>query len=419
MKPSFRGWQKRSVANRDREISDSSGRAAMTITMTSDVSSDQAEMDDAAISSSGNTDPMTMVELAPEVSVPVHLLTPGFHLRQEGTDPAHVRLLADAAGSVQLPAILVQKSGSRIIDGLHRLEVAKLRGEWSINARVVDCTDSEALVLAIRSNTLHGLPLSRADRISSAKRVLAAHSDWSDRAVAAITGLSAKSIASLRNTSTRDMQFTGKRLGRDGKRHPVLPTEGRRRAAEYISAHPDASLRQIARETDVSLGTVHDVKDKLRRGLAPVPVTPVTPETPGALVALEAPMVPVTPGHPADQAAGGLAALRAVGDSRSALQSQPSAPVRAIRADARPVRRLAWPMISAKLASDPSLRYTEGGRAFLRWMAGHCLGADEWGEFIDAIPQHWLPEVSRIAASMSAEWAQFAERLGTKLEATG
>jgi hypothetical protein len=50
------------------------------------------------------------------------LLVPGFHLRQEGTDPAHVRLLADAAGSVQLPSILVQKSGSRIIDGLHRLE---------------------------------------------------------------------------------------------------------------------------------------------------------------------------------------------------------------------------------------------------------------------------------------------------------
>src|ERR1039458_10703869 len=71
----------------------------------------------------------------PEVSVPISLLVPGFHLRQEGTDPAHVRLLADAAGSVQLPSILVQKSGSRIIDGLHRLEVAKLRGEWTTSVR--------------------------------------------------------------------------------------------------------------------------------------------------------------------------------------------------------------------------------------------------------------------------------------------
>jgi ParB-like nuclease domain len=382
----------------------------MTIMMTSDVSSGQTTMDDTAVSRSGNPDSMIMIELLPEVSVPIDLLTPGFHLRQEGTDPAHVRLLADAAGSVKLPPILIQKNGSRIIDGLHRLEVAKLRGEWNINARVVDCTDSEALVLAIRSNTLHGLPLSRADRISGAKRVLAAHPDWSDRAVAAITGLSAKSIASLRNSSTWDTQFTGKRLGRDGKRHPVLPTEGRRRAAEYIRAHPDASLRQIARETDVSLGTVHDVKDKLRRGLAPVPAAPEAPETP---------MAPVMAMRPTDQAAGAPAALRAAGDLRSALQSQPSAPVRAIRTEARPARRLAWPMISAKLASDPSLRYTEGGRAFLRWMTGHCLGADDWREFIDAIPQHWLPEVGRIAASMSEEWGQFAERLGTRLEAAG
>jgi ParB-like chromosome segregation protein Spo0J len=368
------------------------GEAAMTLSMASNMDSELAEMaDDAA--NCGSSDPMTMIEQLPEVSVPISLLAPGFHLRQEGTDPAHVRLLADAAGSVKLPAILVQKSGSRIIDGLHRLEVAKLRGEWTISARIVDCTDSEALVLAIKSNTLHGLPLSRADRISGAKRVLVAHRDWSDRAVAGITGLSAKSIASLRNSSTGDTQFSGKRLGRDGKRHPVMPTEGRRRAAEYIQAHPDASLRQIARETDVSLGTVHDVRDKINHGAAPVPAAPVRSVEPIAAsaktIALVAPPSPVTAMH----------AQTGTGT--------------------RQVQRLAWPMISAKLARDPSLRYTEGGRAFLRWMAGHCLQADDWREFIDAIPQHWRPAIGRIAADMSEEWRQFAERVGTKLEAVG
>jgi len=248
---------------------------------------------------------------------------------------------------VQLPSVLVQKSGSRIIDGLHRLEVAKLRGEWTISARIVDCTDSEALVLAIKSSTLHGLPLSRADRISGAKRMLAAHPDWSDRAVAGITGLSAKSIASLRNSASGDTPFYGKRLGRDGKRHPVMPTEGRLRAAEYIRAHPEASLRQIARESDASLGTVHVVRERIRRG---------------AGLGSEAP------------------------PEVRAIHVQPGP-----GAGTRGAPRLAWPMISAKLASDPSLRYTEGGRAFLRWMAGYCLGADEW--------------------------RQFAERLETKLEA--
>jgi hypothetical protein len=363
----------------------------MTVLMTSNVDSELAEMVDGAAANSSNSDPMTMIEQLPEVTVPISMLVPGFHLRQEGTDPAHVRLLADAAGSVKLPAILVQKSGSRIIDGLHRLEVAKLRGEWTISARIVDCTDSEALVLAIKSNTLHGLPLSRADRISGAKRVLAAHPDWSDRAVAGITGLSAKSIVSLRNSSTGDAQFFGKRLGRDGKRHPVMPTEGRLRAVEYIKAHPEASLRQVARETDVSLGTVHDVREKIRCGAAPTPGAPERPAEqiaamPRPIALVDSPVPIITP--PAER---GTATVHG--------------------------QRLAWPMISAKLAGDPSLRYTEGGRAFLRWMTGHCLQTDDWREFIDAIPPHWRPAVSRIAAEMSEEWRQFSERLGAKLEA--
>ena len=195
----------------------------MTIATTSNLDFELAEMQEAVIANSSKVDPIPMIEQLPEVSIPVASLVPGFHLRHEGTDAAHVRLLADAAGSVKLPAILVQKSGSRIIDGMHRVEAAKLRGEWTIGARLVDCTDSEALVLAVKSNTLHGLPLSRADRISSAKRILAAHVDWSDRAVAGITGLSAKAIASLRNSSTGDTRFDGKRLGRDGKRRPVMP----------------------------------------------------------------------------------------------------------------------------------------------------------------------------------------------------
>jgi hypothetical protein len=111
---------------------------------------------------------MDMIEQLPEVSIPISLLAPGIQLRAGGTDSAHVRLLADAVGTVRLPGIVVQKNSSRVIDGKHRVEVAKLRGEPATRARIVDCTDAEALVLAIQSHTLHGLPLSRADRIPGA-----------------------------------------------------------------------------------------------------------------------------------------------------------------------------------------------------------------------------------------------------------
>jgi ParB-like chromosome segregation protein Spo0J len=145
-------------------------------------------------------------------------LIPGFFLRQAGTDAAHVKLLADAAASVQLPPILVQKNSSRIIDGMHRFEAAKLCRQQNIRAHVIGCTDEEALILAVRSNTLHGLPLSRADRIAGAKRILSANPDWSDRALAKVTGLSTRTIGVLRNRSTDDIPVIDKRLGRDGKR---------------------------------------------------------------------------------------------------------------------------------------------------------------------------------------------------------
>jgi hypothetical protein len=44
------------------------------------------------------------------------------------------------------------------------------------------------------------------------------------------------------------------------------------------------------------------------------------------------------------------------------------------------------------------------------------MQADEWREFIDAIPQHWLKDIGRIAAGMSEEWRQFSEQLKHRQE---
>ncbi|MBO2456913.1 ParB/RepB/Spo0J family partition protein [Actinomadura violacea] len=362
-----------------------------------------AETGEAAMARPKSADPLSLLDHAPEVELPVGSLVPGFHLRHAGTDPAHVRLLADAAGSVRFPSILVQRRGSRIIDGMHRVEVAKLRGEQHISARLVDCTDVEALVLAVKSNTRHGLPLSRADRISSAKRILTAHPDWSDRAVASITGLSAKAIASLRNGTTGEVPADGKRLGRDGKRRPILAAEGRRRAEEYIKAHPEASLRKVARETDVSLGTAHDVRERLRRAGEQGDCAERAERT-GRLE-------PVGRAEP-EQAAT---------ETTESTQSGPVPPPLPMpaRGGGRGVQQLTWPMIAAKLANDPVLRYTQGGRAFLRWMDRRSMQTDEWREFIDAIPQHWLEDVVWIAVTMSEDWRQFAELLRNRREATG
>jgi ParB-like chromosome segregation protein Spo0J len=335
----------------------------------------------AAASISGNDthDPFDMIDCLPVVEIAISVLERGLFQRSSGTDPTHVKLLADVACASELPPILVQKNNFRVVDGMHRLEAAKMRGETIIRARLVSCSDEDAFILAVKSNTLHGLPLSRTDRIFGAQQILAWHPEWSDRAVGVASGLGTRAIAALRCRLDASGQPSGKRLGRDGKRHPVAGIEGRRRAADYIASRPDASLREIARAVDVSLGTARDVRARLQRGLEPVTV-----------------------GQQASSAGSSVAA-----QSTSNGRPPENGP--------RDVRRIAvgrdWGTISAKLMNDPSLKYSEGGRAFIRWMALYAAHASEWREYIDAVPAHWMTDVSLVADSVREELAEFADQL--------
>lgn len=332
------------------------------------------------------TDIMNRFDQLPQERVPVAAVVPGPYLREAGTNHAHVQLLADASSSSALPPILVQRSSNRVIDGMHRLAAAKLRGEDTIIASLIDCTDEEALVLAIKSNTLHGLPLSKVDRISGAKRILIAHPDWSDRAVASVTGMSAKTIAVLRNRSSGEVLSFDKRLGRDGKRRPITAAEGRKRAAAYLNAHPEASLRQVARESDVSVGTVHSVRRLMRQGVDPTRAAPR--------------------GEPARR--------RTAERSADAVLPSMAADAGQILRDARQHRHLAWLGISPKVTNDPALRYSEGGRAFLLWMTQHASHIEDWRELVSAVPAHWTEDISAIAESVSVEWRTFAAQLRRK-----
>lgn len=349
-------------------------------------------------------------EKLPAREVLISALSPGVSLRQGGTDAAHVRLLVDAADSAELPPILVQVDGCRVIDGLHRLEAARLKGDDRIRARFLDCSSSEALVIAMQANGSHGLPLSKADRVAGAQRVLGSHPDWSDRAIAGITGLSAKTIASLRDRSATAAPLGGKRIGQDGRRRPVDAGEGRRRAAEYIAAHPNAPLRQVARATDVSLGTVHDVSARLRRGEGP--------ERNGRQTHAVRPqhVRPVRSVPPPEESAAPAEAV-ADGARRTPLRVAGSVdaapPQRRNHTDTPPT----WAAVAAKMAADPAIRYTAGGRELLRWMQSHATeSGEDWRRLADAVPPHWLGVVGPIADHIGREWCLLAERLRARQE---
>ncbi|SER72232.1 hypothetical protein SAMN05216188_114156 [Lentzea xinjiangensis] len=263
--------------------------------------------------------------------------------RRSGVDEEHVRTLASTDDP--LPAITVHRSTMRVLDGAHRVHAALLRGETHIDVVFYDGNEADAFVLAVKSNVRHGLPLSAEDRIRAAERIIASHPDWSDRGIASVSGLAAKTVAAVRQRVSPEGRRS--RTGRDGKVRPINSADGRRRASRLISENPGMSLREIAESAGIAPATARDVRERMRAGEDPVP-----PQQ-----RRRAAVPPVTP------------------------------------PDLRSLRR------------DPSLRFSEAGRVILRLMDTHTITADGWQQLADSVPSHCADAVADLAR-LSAEALQ-------------
>ena len=142
-------------------------------------------------------------------------LLPADSPRSKAEDSHHVKVLTET--EAPLPPILVHRSTMRVIDWMHRLRAAEMRGARTIAAWLLDCTSQEAFVIAVKANVSHGLPLSLAERKAAAARLLAAMPQWSDRAIGSVSGLSHKTVGAIRRRSTGEVAQTTPRLGRDGR----------------------------------------------------------------------------------------------------------------------------------------------------------------------------------------------------------
>ncbi|MGA5134742.1 ParB N-terminal domain-containing protein, partial [Streptomyces olivoreticuli] len=193
----------------------------------------------------------------------VSTILPGESPRFVEQDEAHIRRLAETDG--ELPPILVHRRTMRVIDGIHRLRVALLQQHKYIDVEFFEGTESEAYVAGIQANTAHGLPLSLAERKAAASRVIQLQPEQSNRAIARITGLSARTVDALRRRSSEENPQPNTRIGRDGRIRPVNIEEGRSRALAIIKERPDASVREIARKAGVSVGTAHKLRAQVER----------------------------------------------------------------------------------------------------------------------------------------------------------
>ncbi len=212
------------------------------------------------------------------VELAIDELTLGESVRGGGLNEAHVALLVEMAG--QWSPILVWGEQNLVVDGWHRLAAARRLGLSRVPAMRFAGSKDDAYLESVRRNIVHGLPLSLEDRRRAACRVLERHADWSDRRIAALCGLSGKTVARLRRDDPGAGRRTGvvvgidRRIGQDGKIRPVRPGDVRDRVNRALDENPGSSLRRIAAAAGASPETVRSVR-ALREAQGAVATLPV------------------------------------------------------------------------------------------------------------------------------------------------
>jgi uncharacterized protein YerC len=297
-----------------------------------------------------------------------------------GTDDEHCLALVESGA--ELPPIVVHRASRRVIDGVHRIRAAMMRGEEVVRARLFEGTAEDAFVLSVRMNVAHGLPLSRSDRMAAAERIISSHPQWSNRVIASCTGLSASTVAKVRNRSVGDDGQSVTRIGRDGRVRPVNGSSGRLLVSELLTRHPTASIREIAREAGVSPSTVHDVRKRLQAGQDPIP-----------------------------------AAQRAKLHAEKAQKYPQVARVHPLSPAPPAMPEIDPATMMTALMRDPSLRYSEIGRRLIRWLDGCRRGVSECPEIIDHVPEHNIGPVARLAREYARAWDEFAANLEKRIGA--
>jgi ParB-like chromosome segregation protein Spo0J len=296
----------------------------------------------------------------PVENVPLALIRRSFSPRKAKTNPHHVAVLAQSP--LPLPPIVIHRASMRVIDGVHRLRATELRGGTAIPARFFDGDDVQAFALAVFLNVTHGLPLTLAERKAAAQRVLGSSPHWSDRSIALIAGVSNKTVGKLRACATEEVPHLGPRLGRDGKTRPVSPVAGRRRAAEFLSMNPRASLREIARAAGVSVNTARDVRRRIDNGESPVP------------------------------------------DNLAKSSSQRPAE------DVRGLPEVRGNDLLQRLRNDPAVRSSERGRALLRLLSTVGVAISACNEFAGVGPNHCSGTIAEIARKNARAWQEVADK---------
>jgi ParB-like chromosome segregation protein Spo0J len=294
--------------------------------------------------------------------------------RTLGENLEHVRMLVSTPD--ELPPIIVNQATMCVIDGAHRLQAAKLRGDTRISVRYFSGDDGDAFVFAVASNTSHGLPLPLADRKKAAARIMASHQHWADRMIASVVGLSPGTISEIRHSLLEDAGTRVVRIGRDGRARPLDGAEGRMHAARLISENPTLSLRKVALAAGVSPETARDVKNRLLHGDGPLPKRYGGGKRSPEKRAVKYPSCS--------------------GDHLAARESRQLGDI---------------PTMLQSLAADPAIRYSESGRSLVRLLRVHLMETKNLERAGANIPPHSRETILLLARECSRMWLDFTKQI--------
>jgi hypothetical protein len=146
---------------------------------------------------------------------------------------------------------------------------------------------------------------------------------------------------------------------------------------ELLAAHPNASLREIASKSGISISTAHDVRRRAQRGEDPVARRSGAGQPPGGGRQAE-----VEPGAPDGVGVG------------------------------------TYPLLQS-LRKDPSLRFSETGRTLLQWLSVHEMATGESQQVIESIPDHCRESIAKLAWTCSEIWRELARDLQRKTQENG
>ena len=172
-----------------------------------------------------------------------------------------------------LPVVLFDETDYWLADGFHRLRAKLKLGQAEIECRLFEGTKRDAVLVALKANSAHGLRRSNADKIRAVTIVLA-DEEWSKKSsgwIAGICGVSRPFVEGVRRqvvtVTTSPLEGAAERVGRDGKRYSVggkqkPPTDANRGdAVTQALATGEAFDRCIAR-----LKLVADETERLATG---------------------------------------------------------------------------------------------------------------------------------------------------------